>query len=335
MISKFTTFILLSFICFQTSFILANTPFVLSHQDTLKKKQFSTDTVQKFIKNFGKDSLIHLLDNKIESAKKYISNNTTSLYYSSDINKVLSISKNFKLGLDTLKYEKYNVYEDIFQLYDFKVGNVSFIANALDSLIKEKVDFNKLMFENISNEMSRNSLVVLGGAVLEINPKYFDSIYKKYAIIDSKEIFNQYWWFTQFAKNYPSQDKIPLIYKNKIFSSLYLNYNLPVLATNFRLNPIEINNLKKLGSAIEVLALGLYGDNISISKNSADLMYLLTLQNNDGGWQSSLGSANDSYMSTTYHGLWALCEFRELVQKEKLITLPAKPIVPIKNTKAK
>ena len=60
----------------------------------------------------------------------------------------------------------------------------------------------------------------------------------------------------------------------------------------------------------KVLAFGLYGKNNSLANNQSDLIYLLSLKNNNEGWSSTLSGELNSYPLTTFYAVWALCEYK-------------------------
>lgn len=292
--------------------------------------KYSRDTLYKFTKKYGKDSLINILNTRILNAVKYININYDKIYLSEDINKIVAVSKKFNLGFDTLIFPKYSQEENIYQLYEFKEGCVKQINSLIDSLSKTNPDWDKLMFENIENEMSRNVSVVLGGSIKTVNPAYFDSIFSKFTNVSSKDFIFPYWWFTQFAYNYPAQAKVPLIYKDKIFKAYYNEYNFnkcivkynQTYKNSIKLGDVNINN------EIMLLAYGLYGKNITLKNNGAELFYILTLQDkNEFGWQNTFATNYTNSPITSFYALWSLCEYRKLLLEE-----PALQTSPIKST---
>lgn len=277
----------------------------------------SNDTINAFVKKYSKDSLINRIDNTIKNAVLWMNGNVQYMNNASEINKLYAISKKFKLGFDTLYIPQYKVNESIYQLYEFKEGAILQNSKILDSLKKANANIQQLMFDNIDYEMSRNSSVVLLDTSANINTAYFDTIYAKYFDVNSKDFIQAYWIFTQFAINFPKQSKVPITYKNKVFSKLYKMYNLTKVASNYNQQLIKnsTQNIFNIQQPIVVLAYGLYGGNITLKNNGADLFYLLQTINNKGNaWQENIDILLNNDIKTTMYAIWCLCQFKNQLQ---------------------
>ena len=285
-----------------------------------ERLQFNTDipkdTISVFINNYGKDSLVRLIDSTVQSANRWLHLNSEDVLTSTDINCMMAVSKQFNLGLDTLVYTNYNVDAKVFQLYRFKVGSTDVILKNIDSIAKRslsKNDLNKLLFEYIGYETSRNSIVVYAGAYFEIPISYFDSLFStSLRSTNLNYLLNLYWFYTQFAINYPENTKVPLEYSEIIFNKLYHNINCKSVVTNNSKNSNLYNYYKDvyMYDVFKVLAFGLYGKNNSLANNQSDLIYLLSLKNNNEGWSSTLSGELNSDPLTTFYAVWALCEYK-------------------------
>ena len=281
-------------------------------------REIPADTIDVFIRNYGKDSLIKKIDKTLKQSVLWMNTHVQNMNNATEINKLFAISKKFKLGFDTIFIPEYRLNESIYQLYEFKEGAVLQNSITLDSLKKTNANIQKLMFDNINYEISRNSCVTLLDTNTKINVAYFDSIYTKYFDVNDKDFIQPYWIFTQFAKNIPNQSKVPIIYKNKIFSKIYKTYNLSksVNGYNMQINKISSQNVINMQQPIIVLAYGLYGGNLTLKNSAANLFYLLQTINKNGenGWQENQGSYLNNDIKTTMHAIWSLCEYKNLLQ---------------------
>lgn len=287
--------------------------------------KIATDTLDKFIIKFGKDSLFNKIDNTIGNTVLWLNDNSQYKVNATSINKLLAVGKKFNLGFDTLFLPQYNINASIYQLYDFKEGAVVRNAKALDSLKKANANIEKLMFDNMHYELSRNSCVVLLDTTINIKKAYFDSIYSKYFNINADDFIEPYWIFTQFALNQPTQSKVPMMYKNKVFTQLYKEYNFAKTISEFQVmqSRNQSNIVTNIKNPITVLAYGLYGGDLNINTNGADLFYLLQTINSKGNaWQQNIGNVIDDNYETTLYALWALCEFKQQLINYKTSSLP-------------
>lgn len=285
----------------------------------------SNDTINTFVKNYGKDSLLNRIDKTIKNAVLWMNGNLQYMNNALEINKLLAISKKFNLGFDTLYIPQYKVNESIYQLYEFKEGAILQNSIILDSLKNANANIQQLMFDNIHYEMSRNSSVVLLDTSTKINTAYFDTIYTKYFDVNSKDFIQAYWIFTQFALNFPKQSKVPVIYKNKVFSKLYKMYNFTKVVNNYNQHLIKNNtqNIFNIQQPIMVLAYGLYGGNITLKNNGADLFYLLqTINSKRNAWQENMGDFLNNDIITTMYAIWCLCQYKQQLQNFNVIKNP-------------
>lgn len=315
----------MKYIVFLFVFVLTNNTHAanITNNSKLLIRTFPVDTVQKFIKKYGKDSLVNLIDSRIQKAVKAMVSVYDEIYDVRKINEFYSITKEYELHpLDTLKFSKYNSGEEIFQLYEYKYTDIPETLRIIDSIRKlnlpeEKIQQDLLYYLDLQNSVKSvaiSVLPVIGGDFIAPNAPYFDSLYNRFSS-NTKEIYDLYWWFAQFEKNYPNNNTVPIKYKNTIYNYMYKYYNFKNSIKVYKKdNTQEIN----ITSIAKVLGYALYGNNITIKTNGSDLMYLLAFQNNQNLWSPMFPNANESqnYAETTLYAIWALCQF-----KDQLVTL--------------
>ncbi|HQO88900.1 MAG TPA: hypothetical protein PKX72_03170, partial [Chitinophagales bacterium] len=127
-----------------------------------------------------------------------------------------------------------------------------------------------------------------------------------------------YWTLIELGKNcpkaHPGLEKMQVDY----FTELAKVYNFSQLyspATVLTAKNMESYNLLL---PVRTTAYGLYANNGSVPALDSRLMYVLSSQNlSDGGWPVYYVLNKEGDAMTTLYGLWALCEWRELLNGEK------------------
>jgi hypothetical protein len=282
-----------------------------------KFKPFPADTVQKFIKKYGKDSLVHLLDERIAKAQRYVSLQHINMRDNFVAMETKLYSKHFGLGLDTLDFTSTYTSGLIYKLYGNFYGDEQAHVKNLEQMKSQKLDLMQLFYQNMTSVYGRTGFTTLCKHV-DTPAEALDTLYKYRVVLTGGDKIQHYWVFAEYNKN--CHDKHPKIdeYQKSFYSELYKTYN-------FRQILVKGDTLTKTNSEIinlyypaRVLAYGLYSNEVSLENQGDNLMYLLHLQNNsDGGWPIYNEAYRQGNINASVYGLWALCEFREKVKALK------------------
>lgn len=295
----------------------------LNAKDT--KISYPKDTLQAFIKNYGKDSLIHLLNNKIDTAFQWLKAHDDSKDWTMATNKVefKLYSKYFELTNDTsfLKIDTIE-YKDNYSLYGYYVRKVSMDAERISNWKSVPSDtLKKYILAEIHNPNTRLGLPLYGRYFTMPDSIYF--LYSNYAL--KADLGNQmitYISLASYQKNINAQNSTILNeVKFKIFTQMYKVNNLEEVITKPTLTSPsneEIQN-KVFDISLQTLAYGLYGKDVNLLEHGRDLMYLLALQNEDGGFRNPVNNNKYSLGNSSIYALWSLCEFRAQLTQYKPI----------------
>lgn len=275
---------------------------------------FPADTVQRFIKLYGKDSLLHLLDNKIKLTGNYlnINNNNKSGTMVSFYELVL-LNKHFNLALDSnLIYLPQPTNNQFYRLYDIFLGDsVSMKKTISDMQVKMSPNELKKQFEdNISNTNCRVALSTFceNYTLPVLLNKAIDTLFGYRMNLQSSERLHNFWVLIETSKNCGKSYDALNVYIDNYYKELDKSYNFQKILSD--------STVGSLIHPIQKLAYSLYGNKINLNTQSDNLMYLLSLQNSDYGWSMYTNySDKSSNMETTIYGLWALCEFRQKLRE--------------------
>jgi hypothetical protein len=282
-----------------------------------KFKPFPADTVQRFIKAYGKDSLIHLLDERIVLAASFVSNQRP---YMND--KVIAMEtklygKHFNLGFDTLDFPAAYTSGSVYRLYGNIFGDEKEAKANAQKAIDTKTDLYTLFLQNMTSRDGRIGFVTLCNYFTDIPTKALDTLYNYRTGMDTKTRIENLWSFTEYAKNCSDKHPSAKKYKETYFSEMYSQFNFEsILVKN---DTLTAGNAERINLYFpgRVLAYGLYGNLAGHTTHGKDLMYLLRHQNgSDGGWPVFTFKDQSDYKSTIY-ALWSLCEYRDKIKSEK------------------
>lgn len=292
-------------------------------------KPFPKDTLQTFIQNYGKDSLLKLIDTRILLAKnaviKYsVIENENIEIKSEDLN----IKKFFSDSKDTsiIRYTFSNYIEKL--LFLDTVNSLSVNKwNSITNIIKKSKNPGKLLRDSINNTMELFVLTAYlcpylqTNIVLDNTKPYQDLFDEK--LIEEKLFIYRY--IAMIDKN--CHDSKWEEYKNDYFNALYkrcsyLEYfkNL----SNFeKLNfggemKMYMDTNEEYNNYLRFVTYSVYANNINLKDHSNDLMQVLFSQTIPFGyWLADYVKKEDGLLSSTIYGYWTLLQFRELLLADK------------------
>lgn len=281
-------------------------------------KSYPTDTIQKFIDIYGKDSLISLVEDKINLTTQFVYNRRDNIEEQKEIVYLMLVSRKFDLGLDTLmSFNDSNGKIPFTYLYSIGYGKMANQLSQDIANLEEAISLGQYTAKeyiqnigrlNFDNYYARNSFSnfcnVFGNEMIPILDSFL--IYYRSADVFGK--FDVMLNFATVAHNCPKLGK----YFKESFDENYKKYNLPKIANDTMFYD-HIDEYQSFRLPIEVVTYALYSNMYSINDFQADLMYLLNFQNKqDGGWYPyKNGSIKRSDGEMTIFVLWLLCEFRE------------------------
>lgn len=307
---------------------------------TSKKKYFPEDTVGRFIKKNGRDSLINLVNQRIKLSKNYITDNLHNLTNDNSMYELFLFSEYFKLKLK-LNLDKDSVLNfidyKIYSLYGNKLGDTAFITDILHFADTTKLKIS--IIDSVRPEIHNNHTlfyIALYCSRIKMTKADFDTVFEDTQKLENNDKIFSYWKFSEINKNCFDSFIGTNTYKTKLFNELYPINNikkfyldtLPNIKKSVSLdsNIYYGNQLKKIDledfyskyNPLRMLAYSLYADDININTKSDNLMYLLDAQQANGSWSvAKKFNSFDSNMNATIYGLWSLCEFRNKLEKLK------------------
>lgn len=280
-------------------------------------KPFPGDTVSRFIAAYGKDSLRTLLDERIKLASDFIYIHTGDIVSPNAAMEFRLYARHFNLPIAEvpLLSAPYDAY--FYRLYGQYLGDTIAMFENFKKIKEEKQDVLKLFIENMVHEAGRIGFAVFCNH-FTIPEKAVDSLYVFRKRIKGMDKIQTYWSLIELGKNckdaHPGLEQMQANY----FSELVKEYNFSQMHT-----PAAVLTAKNIESynllyPLRTMAYGLYANNGSVTPVDSRLMYLLSSQNlSDGGWPVYYELNKEGDAMTTLYGLWALCEWRELLNGEK------------------
>lgn len=268
--------------------------------DSLMEK-IPQDTILRFIKRYGKDSLIHLLDEKIELAATYMKSGVNMIESPTNLLQLKMVDKKFKLGLDNAIARFDSIAEPgYFRLYgDYNKG-ISKLG-IMDTISMDK-HFADSMMQQTINQRGIRGIIVTFCHQMPWSQKVINDMYaiSNMTIQLRNEIYWQYYEMSYKGckGEYPAYfDSVRAILTKDIRN--IATYQDTVFLKD------QTNYIEPLKS----LTYGLYANEISI-KDGSPIVFLMSLQQPDGGFPKNLLEEYSQAISTVF-GLWALCEVRE------------------------
>lgn len=281
--------------------------------------RFPEDTLQQFLKNYGKDSLLHLLDQRINLTRLYLNTYSIVLNDEHAISVLKLVSKQYKLGLDTIKYPNYKADAYFLKLYGRTLGNVYKFLDTAKIKTMSADQFHEMYVPAFkdTNILTRIALpLAILAPYVDVSKKTVDALIKHYSTIYYPEAqYYLYYALREYGSYSPAKKALTDPYAKVLADSLYANNNFPKAMDKHLAENKSAGYYQDYLKPVRFLAYGLYAGDVNLDQHGADLMYLLSAQKPDGGWYSVVGSSRDIH--PTVYSLWALCEFRQRVQALK------------------
>lgn len=331
--------ILLTILSFASSMTKATQPdiqakAVLKQQDSLSTRYFPEDTVGRFLKKFGKDSLITVINNSIRRGESFILENNQKLRYDNTLLEYVLVAKQFNLRINYSEIDTTIFDVDYYKLYDKGFKDVGMVYRKVESIKRSKGNLADTIKTYFNLDIVKNYIVDYCDA-FSIDKQLLGELYDYTNSLKIDDKIYNYWRFIQFNRKCANDDIGSIEYQEKLFKELYSQNNLkafyldtfpktrnaeninPKLLYENTPNPRELEIFSYKYNPMKLLAYALYGNDVNLKKHAEDLMYLLDAQGKDGSW--SMAKKFNFFASdtkSTIYGLWALCEFRDKLQKE-------------------
>ena len=294
--------------------LTSSSPVIYYGESIYPLSLLAKDTTLHFIEMYGKDSLLKIVNNRIIKAVRYLNFESKLISDEFQLAQLILYSKEFKLGFDTLKYSNLQLKVSLVKLYGRTIGKASGFFDTLEFRKKTEQEISALFLEQQNNRVARVSMGTLSN-YFNLPQKSIDTLNALSKRLPLAEQIETYYVYTEFLNNNPSKAYMAEKYKPALLQKLYVTNNLNDLAVNYLKN----NNDTILYYPYSLLAYGLYGKDLSLKNNHLELMYLISLQNSDGGWRNQFSIiSNESDRNTSIYALWALCEFRDQLIKYKV-----------------
>lgn len=271
-----------------------------------------SDTVLRFISNFGKDSLLHLLDNRIERAVRFFNETKYEIYEPLPIAQFIAVNDCYDLGIDLSERSSINR-NGFFKMYGNEYYRTDSLRFAVRKMSDSLPDFNSLFFQHMKDDMTKVGFAVFCD-VIPFSKNNADSAYKRSFGCPAYEKLSIYFMFTDLARNCPEYISVTQTYREDLFGRLYDKYSFKRLIGWCNKTGISaVSDKTKIYNSYVLTAYGLYANDITIDQRSDNLFYLFALQKElHGDWPAHYTSnvlVHDDY--STFYALWALVQFRE------------------------
>lgn len=296
---------------------------------------FPEDTVYRFEKALGVDSLIRLINQRINAGENYlIQNIDRSVPDDLSVIELLMITEHFKLNKNLIKTNRDKYGEFFYNLYDIRLGKTAQCEAVLDSLRDSGINLADSFQNDVVNEFGQRMLIAFCDK-FKFPSNIYDLLYSSCATQNIEYKIHMYWKFT--ALNLKCNDEVinTKSYSKKMFDELYPTNNLksyyfldtvhkitdtiPLLIKTSESNmqtPADMSAFAKKYNPLRMLAYALYANDVNLKIHSDELMYLLDAQKKDGSWSvAKMFNNDDSNLRATIYGLWSLCEFREKLKQ--------------------
>lgn len=283
-----------------------------------KSTNIPSDTIHRFILNYGKDSLLKLIDTAVFRGSKVIEAYESKLNNQSLSNEIKQVGKQFGLGYDTLPF--LNAPQDfpILKMYNRYYGEDSTIKRLhfiMDSVVSTTEMYKLMNYYYDSIHASRiQKFILLYCDKLDVEDKVFDTLYNLKIKYPTKQKIETYFYFSEISRSCPG--KYPLADSMK--TALFLSLNKKLKLSEAMKDSSEVavkNDLSfNLHYPFKFLAYALYANDISLKTNGADLIRLLSLQEpKTGAWKEYNFTSDIMYYPSTFYAIWALCELKQRV----------------------
>lgn len=305
-----TLFFLVSLFCIS---VKAEETISSYRPSVIQFNRLTDDTLDLFIQKYGKDSLLRKIDKCISKSKELLKAYNR---YNSDVElafKFNGVNNHFALGLDSfIMVDDKDIKGHFTRSYGKIIGDTAFVRESVSNV--DKKDIYNLFVQSMYTKQGRAGLAIFCND-FSITNKMLDTLYKSFDYYSKSIQLEYYWTFVEFDRNCGNNENKSAGYKTQVFNKLYKTYSLNKIATDTA--TITPKNMveRSLSNSLELFALGLYGKDITLKNNAKDIVYFLTLQLNDGGWQEYNVNGQYAKFKPTFYGLWALLELREEIRK--------------------
>lgn len=284
----------------------------------LEFKHLTDDTLQVFIKNYGKDSLVKLISQRIDAAHKLIKMYNNNIKDETLFLKLKGINEYFKLGLDSFLVFNFTFSPNNYiRIYNKCYGDTADTYKNVKALNNySKPEVLKMFVEYMYKPEGRLAFSSFCN-VYNFSDKIIDTFSTG---ISYYPVYNQLEYFysvSEYARNCATESNKAAEYRKKLFDRLYNKFSLQKITSDT--TTLTNANYKQLTltNGLELLATGLYGGDITINSHARDVIYLLTLQRSEGGWPANNSEASGITIVPTVYGYWALLQIREQLKKMK------------------
>lgn len=268
-------------------------------------KPMPADTMDKFLKAYGKDSLLHLIKDRVSDAQAAVKRSLNLLADQLITMEVQLLNQHYKLGYDDQKYFS-DTRGFFMHLYDV---NSASPANFIDTAKFRNIpaeSFYDVLGRYIPDRFARIGICGLS-PYLNIGPDWIDSLNQYSGRLNNFGRIELYYTFAEYVRNNPGKNPNAVKYKKALFDELYKDNNLSRLfGADESADKLDRSGLL---DPFSFMAYGLYGNDITLKQNGRDIMYLLSLQMKDGSWRLVNGMGADA--SVSIYGLWSLLELRD------------------------
>lgn len=290
---------------------------------------YPTDTMQQFIKAYGKDSLIKILDKTINESVGFLIDNWKYQKIDNFTIEFILAARHFGLGFDTLPLpeEKSPGSIPFYYLYDEGYGDTLKVTPIMrghynevkSGSLKPKIildSYGKLHYDALS---ARNALTNYCYVFGEDLVPHADSILNYYDKTSSDKGLG---YLLNFATLVQKCDKVsPTYYEgfSSIFQEIYDSNALSKLMTMDLVDDGRGMEYSIYASYISIIALnyGLYSNKLDLNKYGLELFYLMSLYNiKDGSWSPFIRTVTpESNLTTSMMATWALLSWKEAMKK--------------------
>lgn len=308
------------------------------HNSISTRKLFPEDTVKRFIKKYGKDSLINLLNQRIISSENFVLDNILKANTTLSLEELKLMSTYYKLKSENVSIDT-NMYKvELYGLYGNKLGDTVAFNCLVDTFVKVKGDFIPIFTQNVSHPLAQMEIILYSNQLIKDTQSLrivSQELYNYGVPYQLNEKLYTYWKLSELSKRYSGNGSIPKSYQLKLFAELYPDNNpkkyyldtIPKSSNADSVDPkilyenqpqhMELEHFRNKYNPLRMLAYGLYADDINLKSYSDNLIYLIDAQQKNGSFSyAKKFNYFDSDFTSTFYGLWSLCEFRDKLKKE-------------------
>ena len=276
-------------------------------------KAFPTDTIQRFLTAYGKDSLVSLLNERIRISSDFLYINTENVSPFVHVYEFRLVARHFKSDITEASYPPH-VFENYFyRLYGNYIGDTSQLFPYMQELNVKNNGNLKVRGCDLKDEMSRIGMATFCDKV-GLSPSAVDTLFalrKKVSLQDRIQI---YWSLGEIHRSCRSLHPKTEDMISQFYEELSKDFSLKSIYTNkiAFVTGSKTQESYNMYYPLRTLAYSMYVDTGLVRWDSDALMYLLATQNKaDGGWSTYYQKDKESQAIPTLYGWWTLYEWRE------------------------